>query len=302
MKDENHILWLRSILKAQGYSQKELAAQLDVTEVALNRWLHQKTRPHPRTIQKIRELYQRCAFSEELEPSFDLEKWQKKFLSLRDPEFVHQFRSHKDIYEDTLLRLTYHTNRIEGSTLTLKETQTILFDNSVVPRHSLVEHLEVNNHQLAFQELMKRLEESEPISLTFVLSLHEILMKGILEDAGAFRRHAVRIVGAKVVPPNYVKVHEKMEELCEKMEATQDPVGILCQHAQFEAIHPFSDGNGRIGRLLLNYQFLRAGYPIIIIHSERRAQYYEVLEKAQMERNYEPLIEFGFDEMQGEEE
>ena len=296
MKDQNHILWLQSILKAQGCSQKELAAQLDVTEVALNRWLHQKTVPHPKTIQKIRELYQRSAFAEELESSFDLEKWQKKFLSVRDPEFVHNFRSRKDLYDDTLLRLTYHTNRIEGSTLTLKETQTILFDNSVVPRHTLVEHLEVSNHQLAFQELMKRLEESEPINVSFVLSLHEILMKGILEDAGRFRRHSVRIVGARVIPPNYIKVPEKMEELCEKMEATQDPVGILCQHALFEAIHPFSDGNGRIGRLLLNYQFLRAGYPIIIIHSERRAQYYEALEKAQVDRVYEPLVKFGFEE------
>ena len=122
-------------------------------------------------------------------------------------------------------------------------------------------------------------------------------MNGILTDAGYFRVHPVRIVGARVVPPNYLKVPEKMEMLCEQMQATHDPIGCVMQHAWFEAIHPFADGNGRLGRLLLNYQLLRAGFPLLIIRSERKNRYYDVLEEAQTGQVYQPLLEFACEEL-----
>ena len=297
MKSPDYIVWLHSILQAKGLSQTALAKELGVTHATLNRWLHNKAQPHQNTITRIYALYQQCAFYTELEKDFDPLKWQKKFSALKNKKNLELLNNQKDFYEDSLLRLTYHTNKIEGSTLSLRETQNILFDNQVIAKHSLVEHLEVSNHRLAFQKMIESLQNNTPISIDFILHLHQILMTNILTDAGQFRTHPVRIVGARVIPPNYLKVPEKMVTLCEQMEVTNDPIGILMQHAWFEAIHPFADGNGRLGRVLLNYQLLRSEYPLIIIRSERKNIYYKTLEKAQVSQIYEPFIQFSFEEL-----
>lgn len=204
----------------------------------------------------------------------------------------------RDLYDDILLKLTYNTNKIEGSTLTLRETQTVLFDNQVVANHPMIEHLEVTNHRLAFARMIDAAEDGAKIDPNFILEWHRILMSGILPDAGAFRSHPVRIVGSRVVPPNPLKVADKMRELCAALEVTRDPIGIVMQHAWFEAIHPFSDGNGRLGRLITNLQFLRAGYPPLVIRSERKSLYYDALEAAQTKESYAALLEFICEELE----
>lgn len=297
MTSPPYIIWLQTILRATGKSQTALAHEMGVTHATLNRWLREKTKPHPQTISRIEALYRRSAFYADLEKSFDVSKWDSRFSALKKENNSALLLRRKDVYDDSLLKLTYHSNRIEGSTLSLRETQGILFDNQVIPKHSLSEHLEVSNHRLAFQEIIGGIQDKTPITVDFVLHLHQILMNGILADAGQFRCHPVRIVGARVVPPNYLKVPEKMADLCAQMEATDDPLGIMIQHAGFEAVHPFADGNGRIGRLLLNYQLLRNGYPLLIVRSERKRIYYDVLEKAQIDRIYEPLIGFMYEEL-----
>ncbi|MBI3540728.1 MAG: Fic family protein [Deltaproteobacteria bacterium] len=300
MNRPDYIVWLETILKARGISQTDLAQELGVTHAALNRWLHEKAKPHTRTLTKIREFYQKYAFYSDLEKTFAITEWQKKFSSLKRKGSLGLLLHQKDFYEDSLLKLTYHSNKIEGSTLSLHETQSILFDNLVVPRHSLVEHLEVSNHRLAFQKMLESVQNNAPMTPDFILDLHRILMNGILTEAGQFRSHPVRIVGARVVPPNALKVPEKMTALCEQMQATQDPVGIIIQHALFETIHPFADGNGRIGRLLFNYQLLRADFPLIVIHAEKKRMYYEALEQAQVHQKFELLIKFIFEEMESD--
>lgn len=297
MEAPDYIVWLRTILIAKGHTQTALAKELGVTHATLNRWLHQKSQPHPQRIVQINELFQKYAFLEVLEKSFNLIKWRKKFLAIKNNSSLESLIGRKDFYEDSLLKLTYHSNKIEGSTLSLRETQAILFDNQVIPKHSLIEHLEVSNHRLAFKKILEAVQSNAPISIDFVLELHQILMSNILGDAGCFRTHPVRIVGARVVPPNYLKVPEKIKLLCKQMDVTHDPIGMLVQHAQFEAIHPFSDGNGRLGRLLLNYQLLRSQYPLMVFHSENKHRYYEVLEKSQVQQIYEPLIKFAFAEL-----
>lgn len=298
MSSPSYVIWLQTILRVTGKSQTALAHDLGVTHATLNRWLHEKTKPHPQTINRIESIYRQCAFYAEFEKSFDVSKWEKKISALKKENNLELLLSRKDLYDDYLLKLTYHSNRIEGSTLSLRETQGILFDNQVVPKHSLTEHLEVSNHRLAFQEMIEGAKDKTPLTVDFVLYLHQILMNGILADAGQFRTHPVRIIGARVIPPNYLKVAERMTHLCAQMEATRDPLGVMIQHATFEAIHPFADGNGRIGRLLLNAQLLRAGYSLLIIRSERKRVYYDALEKAQVEQIYEPLIKFMCEELQ----
>ncbi len=298
MNPSDYIVWLQTILKVRSTSQIELAQELGVTHAALNRWLHQKAKPHPRTLQKIKDIYQKYSFYVALEKSFELTKWQKKFSALKKKGSLELLMHQKDVYEDSLLKLTYHSNKIEGSTLSLHETQSILFDNQVIPKHSMVEHLEVSNHRLAFQKMLELIQNDSSFTVELILNLHQVLMNGVLSNAGQFRSHPVRIVGARVIPPNALKVAEKMVALCEQMQTTQDPIGMILQHAWFEAIHPFADGNGRMGRLLLNYQLLRAGFPLIVIRSERKRLYYEALENAQVNQKFESLVKFIFEELQ----
>ena len=298
MNPSDYIVWLQTILKVRSTSQIELAQELGVTHAALNRWLHQKAKPHPRTLQKIKDIYQKYSFYVALEKSFELTKWQKKFSALKKKGSLELLMHQKDVYEDSLLKLTYHSNKIEGSTLSLHETQSILFDNQVIPKHSMVEHLEVSNHRLAFQKMFELIQNDSSFTVELILNLHQVLMNGVLSNAGQFRSHPVRIVGARVIPPNALKVAEKMAALCEQVQTTQDPIGMILQHAWFEAIHPFADGNGRMGRLLLNYQLLRAGFPLIVIRSERKRLYYEALENAQVNQKFESLVKFIFEELQ----
>lgn len=296
MNAPDYIVWLQTILKARSLSQAALAQELGVTHAALNRWLHEKATPRERALGRIRDLYRKCSFYEVLEKTFPVSEWQAKLNALKQRTALEELIRRKDVFEDSLLKLTYHSNKIEGSTLSLRETQSILFENLVVPRHSMVEHLEVSNHRQAFRKVLDGVQEQEPLTIGFILDLHKTLMNGILEEAGRFRTHPVRIAGARVVPPNFLKVPEKMADLCEHMQATDDPIGMILQHAWFEVIHPFADGNGRLGRLLLNYQFLRAGFPLVIIRSERKRLYYEALERAQVKQEFEALVAFVYEE------
>ncbi|OGQ06724.1 MAG: hypothetical protein A3G32_05735 [Deltaproteobacteria bacterium RIFCSPLOWO2_12_FULL_40_28] len=294
----DYIIWLNALLKQGKFTQTSLATILNVTHATLNRWVHQKTKPHPRQIEKIKQIFLQYAFYEKLEKEAPLSLWQKKLEAFKKENFLEHLLLQKNWHDHCLLQFTYHTNSIEGSTLTLRDTQTILFDNQVVPRHSLVEHLEVSNHRQAFTKILEAAKEKETLTLNLIFELHQILMSGILTDAGHFRNHPVRIVGTNLIPPNFLKVSEKMEELISQMQVTKDPLGMIMQHAWFEAIHPFSDGNGRIGRLLLNFQLLSQGYPLLVIHTENKSIYYDTLEKAQLQNVYSPLIEFVLKEME----
>lgn len=111
-----------------------------------------------------------------------------------------------DLHDEFVLRLTYTSNQIEGSALTEQETAVVLFQNATLPYKTLTEQLEAKNHQAALVHLFAHLASRRGISEQLVLKLHAILMNGIRDDAGIYRRHAVRIVGSNVPTANYVKV------------------------------------------------------------------------------------------------
>ena len=121
------------------------------------------------------------------------------------------------------------------------------------------------------------------IDEALVLSLHRMLMNSIRPDAGSYRQHSVRIVGADVPTANYLKVPGLMGRLFEDIntkveDAVRQIAGI---HSRFEQIHPFSDGNGRIGRLLIHAMALAKNLPPVIIRQENKRFYYSYLNKAQ---------------------
>jgi Fic family protein len=193
-----------------------------------------------------------------------------------------------------MLSLTYHSNKIEGSTLSENETGDIIFRNLTLPHHSLTEHLEAKNHQVALDYLFSRMADSGQIDETFILKLHGILMNGVRPDAGLYRQHGVRIVGAYVPTANYLKVSRLMAGwFLEVNKPTSDVIAKVARtHASFEQIHPFADGNGRIGRLLALAILLKNNYAPAIIRQENKRRYYLYLNQAQLKNSFSHLEDF----------
>ena len=158
----------------------------------------------------------------------------------------------------------------------------------------LKEHLEDKNHQLALEYLFDNINYKFKINEDFILKLHEILIKGILEDAGRYRNHSVRIVGANVPTANFLKVSVLMKELVRDINrVNKDNIRHISQiHSRFEQIHPFSDGNGRIGRILIHAMLLKKKIAPAVIKQRKRSLYYKYLRLSQLKNEYEQLEEF----------
>lgn len=283
------------IRQLSGMTQEKLAQRLGVSFATLNSWVNARSQPRMGAQKRIDQLYQELTglqgiFSDPLEAKkrIFIEK-SKKCKSIL--QFIFE---NPDIRDQLSLSLTYNTNRIEGSTLSESETAAVMFDNVALPNKTLMEQLEVKNHQAALNYLLSYLTRSETADETLVLKLHAMLMNGIREDAGCYRQHAVRIVGANIPTANYVKVPILMKELIEKGERKEEDIirQIAFVHSHFEKIHPFSDGNGRIGRLMIQAMSLRRNGPPAIIQQKKKRKYHAVLNKAQRTDETRELEEF----------
>lgn len=199
-----------------------------------------------------------------------------------------------NLHEDLVLRWTYHSNAIEGNTLTLQETKVAL-EGVTVGGKSLREHLEAINHRDAIGYVEAVVANNEPCSLHMIRSLHALILKNIDdENAGVWRRFNVTIAGARDVPPDALHVPEQMEAFLRWHEsggASLHPVELAARtHADFVKIHPFMDGNGRTARLLMNLDLMRRGFPPIVLPVERRLAYYDSLDAAHVDGDYAPFL------------
>lgn len=195
------------------------------------------------------------------------------------------------------VELTYHSNAIEGSTLTLRDTQLILEGHTPPGGKPLREIYEARNHDRAIRLVESWCRERSalaPITDTDILDTHALVLADIDTNfAGRFRSERVLIKGTRFVPPG----SHKFEQLIPAMLMLANRAGVhpAIQAAELHyncvAIHPFSDGNGRTARLLMNYHLLRRGYPHTIIEVERRAEYLAALEEANSGR-FEPFVSF----------
>ncbi|TLZ68877.1 MAG: Fic family protein [Methanobacteriota archaeon] len=171
---------------------------------------------------------------------------------------------------------TWGTNAIEGNTLSRREVERVLLEQRSVADRPLHDVLETVQHARAFEELLTR--KGKPIRLPTILELHEAVFHGIKDDAGQWRRVNVRIAGTQHVPPRMERVVSMMSEWIES-QAKRDTLGedvfslAAWMHFGFESIHPFSDGNGRVGRLLLNLHFLKHNWPPVHILPPDRSRY-----------------------------
>lgn len=180
-----------------------------------------------------------------------------------------------------LIKFTFNTNAIEGSTITLKETAHILEDGISPEGKDLREIYEVENTKKAYNFMKKHKKE---INLNFIKKIHYHLTYNILGDSsGCFRRIQVYMAGSKHIPTKTSEVSKEMISLMRwvRNHSKLHPVVLAAYvHHFFIAIHPFIDGNGRVGRLLLNFMLMKSGFPPICIKKEERIKYTDYLELA----------------------
>ena len=201
----------------------------------------------------------------------------------------------KSLREKLLLEWTYHSNAIEGNTLTINETKVVL-EGITVGGKTMREHLEVINHRNAITYVEGIVKNGEPLSEWQIKNIHRLILKGINDEyAGVYRDQQVFISGAKHVPPAPLLINEQMDKLINWYEQETDHLHPITRgamlHVIFVGIHPFIDGNGRTSRLLLNLELMKEGFPPIIIKVENRLQYYETLDKAHTEKDYGDFIQ-----------
>lgn len=285
----NYSKQLKSILVASGWSQEELARRLGVSFVTLNAWVNERSEPRKKALDAIWVLYVEILGTESIDATA-LEEQKRKAILLTTS--AKKLVEDKDVLDKLTLHLTYNTNTIEGSTMTLSDTEEVLFNHRVLTNRTQIEQAEARNHQAALLWLLDELQkENFSIDEGLVMGLHLRLMNGILGDAGQYRQHSVRIMGAQVTVANYLKIPELVNELL--LSITHERMDIISSlaytHATFEKIHPFSDGNGRIGRLVMLAQALQAELVPPLVLKEKKRAYYKYLELAQTREEFMPL-------------
>jgi len=188
------------------------------------------------------------------------------------------------LHDDLRVLLTFHSNALEGNTLTLRETQLIIEYGLTVGGHPLREYLEATNHAEAFDHLTTLATGQQPITRDTLLTLHRLVMLNTIETAGQFRTIPVSIRGARLTPPPARQVESLMAEWVAWIDGAgqaYDPLlrAVIAHHG-FLAVHPFVDGNGRTARLLLNLMLMRAHYPPALLLRDWRIGYLQALANA----------------------
>jgi Fic family protein len=223
-----------------------------------------------RTKDKIDELYQEY---------LNLSKKNKKALN--------------EIAIAEIPEMVYNSNAIENSTLSLEDTEKILLENTVPKNLDAREVYEAKNLARVTEVLLN--EETKNLDLQMVLEFHKILLSNIGDDcAGRFRKEGewVRVGNHVGANPNFVQ--KLMEELVEKFHNNKEFFldNIAHFHAEFETIHPFCDGNGRIGRVLINQQLLKLGFPPIIVQNKtKKKDYYPLFNIYHKKSEYRKFTE-----------
>lgn len=211
-------------------------------------------------------------------------------------------RALKRIRDYFRIHHVYHSNAIEGNSLTLSETKVVVQEGLTIAGKPLKDHTEAVNLNAALdwlEELISGLKQ--PLDESIVKHLHLLVLRGVDNDnAGRYRTINVRIQGSDHVPPEAIFVPEQMEEFGKWLKDSEDTDPALraaIAHTWLVSIHPFSDGNGRTARLLMNLILQRSNYPVALIRKEDRADYYEALETSNR-GDLSPLVDLLIDRIE----
>ncbi len=188
--------------------------------------------------------------------------------------------------EEFIVEYTYNSNAIEGNTLTLRETDLVL-RGLTIDKKPLKDHMEAVGHKEAFEYVSELVKDNVPISENVIKQIHFLVLADKKDDRGVYRRVPLRIMGAQHEPVQPYLIEPKMEQLLlDFKESSEHIVTKLARfHIEFEGIHPFIDGNGRTGRLLVNLELMKAGYPPIDIKFTDRITYYNAFDEYHVKHN-----------------
>ena len=188
--------------------------------------------------------------------------------------------------EEFVVEYTYNSNAIEGNTLTLRETDMVLRGLTIAQK-PLKDHMEAVGHKEAFDFVRDLVKAQEPLSERIIKQIHYLVLADKKDDRGVYRRVPVRIMGAKHEPVQPYLIQPKMEQLLESYNNSKEHIipRLARFHIEFEGIHPFIDGNGRTGRLLINLELMKAGYPPIDIKFTDRIAYYNAFDEYHVKHN-----------------
>ncbi len=188
--------------------------------------------------------------------------------------------------EEFIIEYTYNSNAIEGNTLTLRETDLVL-RGLTIDQKPLKDHLEAVGHKEAFDFVSELVKNNVPISESVIKQIHYLVLADKKDDRGVYRKIPVRIMGAKHEPVQPYLIEPRMKQLLQDFnESTEHIVTKLARfHIEFESIHPFIDGNGRTGRLLVNFELMKVGFPPIDIKFSDRIAYYNAFDEYHVKHN-----------------
>ena len=192
------------------------------------------------------------------------------------------------------VELTYTSNAIEGNTLTRSETAILLEKGITIAGKPLKDHLEAIGHRDALSFVRTLATQGAPVREIDIREIHRVVfMRSDPEESGRYSQHQRTIAGSPLVLPSPAEILALMGDFAIWLAAA--PAGFdtaFSAHARLVAIHPFSDGNGRTGRLLMNLLLMQAGYPPVVIGPEHRAAYIDALQELQLRRNEPPYRSF----------
>jgi len=191
--------------------------------------------------------------------------------------------------------LAYTSNAIEGNTLTRKETQLVIEENLTSSSKPLKNYIEAVNHAKAFCKILELIKNGSNLEEKAVLDIHRTILIGLDDsNAGFYRNCRVRISGSNTILPNPLKVPELMVNFYKWLRdnINNEPITAIIAHLKFVSIHPFTDGNGRTARLLMNALLLKYGYAPIIVRPNDRKKYLNSIENYQTKNEEEAYIKF----------
>lgn len=194
--------------------------------------------------------------------------------------------------EEFMIEFTYNSNAIEGNTLTLQETAMVL-EGITIDQKPLKDHLEAVGHKDAFLYVQDIVSNKIPLTEFVIKNIHSLVLMNKPEDKGVYRRVPVRIMGAFTEPVQPYMIEPKITELLAENEKRKNTMNIIERvarfHLEFESIHPFIDGNGRTGRLLLNFELMQNGYPPINVKFSDRKRYYDAFDSYSRNQDATPM-------------
>ncbi len=198
-----------------------------------------------------------------------------------------------EISEEFLLNLVHSALSFDNPSLEKEEVQKVLNGEFVGVNSEKVQR--ITNQKNAFLRIVTMAKEGIALTEDELKDLHQILMEGFNIPGGLYRNVDISVKGSNHTPPSYIKVYDRMEKYINYIsEGPKDNVleYVSYCHLQLAKIHPFLDGNGRLARLVLNYELMSNGFAPVIITADERDKYHTALEQFKVEKEITPFIEY----------